>query len=307
MSKFDKGNRGVAELPKTKIWDTKLPAGREDDYIFTPQLDAINPPNKISNGLQLNTSKYGVVSVPVSPHKKEAKEDHFSNFSPHIPRQVAEAMIAKHCAEETFVPDLPAWKSSEELREKTQSSSYGDVPVVNESVAAGGALPDTRHFGSVRQDEVCLMRTQPKGPVPNSTAAKAAAAAGLLLAPDKLLAGRQRIDFKPDQVAAPTKAAVKMKATVASSGYGSSSYVPPKPRDLMRGAQAREKLKNTDSSMYQHKFGHESNLTFKPQLHLTKMAQRLAKAEEAKRAAFGSNSRWHTYSPEAEDPDQVTE
>jgi hypothetical protein len=290
-----------------QIWDTKLPAGKEGEYIFTPQLDAINPANQVSKGIQLNTSKYGIVSVEVSPKKKGGKDDQYSNFSPHVPRNVAEAMVRKHCAEEKFVPELPGWKTSTDLREKTQSTSYGNVPVLEEAVVVGMGLPDTRHFDSVRQDEVYLARSQTKGPVRNSSATAAAAEAGLVLAPDNYLAGRQRIDFQPDEVAAPTKSAFKMKATVASSGYGSGRYVPRKPKDLKRGPQAREALKKSDNSMFTHKFSQEQNMTFKPELHLTATARRLAREEEKKRAAFGSFSRTTNYSPDPEDPDEVTE
>lgn len=289
MSTFAKTSRGIDTIP-VKAWDTKLPNGQEGEYTFVPSL---GPP--AAEGSQAAASSgYGKTFAPTSPAKPlppGAKQDKFSAFSPHIDRATAESLVQKHTAEETFNPDLPKWNTSEELRRKAQSSGYGDAPVSVEDATK-------------RAVEVHLTRpTIPAGPTYPSNEA-AAAQEGLVLAPDGLLAGKPVYNFQPDQVALPTKTGFKLKQTTASSGYGSAAYIPTTKKTKLRGETARKAAEKKNPDQFHSKFKQEKLLTFKPQLHLSKTAKRLARKEEAKRKAFGMLTRHHTYSPEVEPEEQ---
>jgi len=285
MSKFDRTDRGITVL-KAKAWDTKIPAGQEGEYKFVPNM---GPPP--ADGMQGSSSGYGANFTPASPPPRPppgAKADKFSAFSPHIARDTAESLVKKHTAEETFNPDLPKWSTSEELRSKAQSSGYGDAPVSVEDATK-------------RAEEVHLARGSQK-PGPTYPANEAAASQeGLVLAPDGLLAGEPSYNFQPDQVALPTRTGFKLKQTTASSGYGSAAYVPTTAKTKLRGEVAKKAAASKNPDQYQQKYRQEKLLTFKPQLHLSKTARRLAKKEDAKRKAFGHMTRHNTYNPDDEE------
>lgn len=289
MSKFDRTDRGITVI-KAKPWDSQIPSGQESEYVFVPDMGS----TKAEGGLQGHSSGYGPNFTPTSPPPRPppgSKADKFSAFSPHIARDTAESLVKKHTGDETFNPDLPTWGTSVELRKKAQSSGYGGAPV---------SLEDA----TKRAQEVHLTRgSQSVGPTYPANEA-AATQEGLVLAPDGLLAGEPTYNFQPDQVALPTRTGFKLKQTTASSGYGSAAYVPTTAKTKLRGEVAKKAAAKNQEQFHQ-KYRQEKLLTFKPQLHLSKTARRLAKKEEAKRKAFGYTTRHNTYNPDEEEEEVV--
>lgn len=271
---FPRQTRPACEDAPAKYWNTRIPKGKDQEYTFEPKL---NPPSKVSMGITIESTGYPgrrestYESRPnLDDTMRELKETNpralkkYENINPHMNPETAESILAKALKDETFDPDpfIPKFKHQQALKAKAGSSGYGYQPVERKKPVD----PGPRH----------MARHAPKAvDAAPETTVQAASSEGLVLAADLILAGKPEYSFEPDLVAAPLKAAVAMRESVSSSGYGSGAYTPFTPATRLRGKLAAKK----------YGIDREAEATHKPVLYRSKFAKKLARRETAKRMA----------------------
>eukprot|EP00039_Didymoeca_costata_P029996 m.27486 g.27486 ORF g.27486 m.27486 type:complete len:282 (+) comp7898_c0_seq3:95-940(+) len=177
------------------------------------------------------------------------------------PPQPSSRALYETYKECTFRPQLPEGTKGHVLREVVPSSGYGQANVSVKPKPSEDQLKERYTARSGKRD-------------------------------DRLMEGRSKYDFRPDQIKRPLKQSVQLKDSTPSSGYGSSNYHPPK---QMRGEEAKRALQ-------------EKNMirpapSFKPNLHLSKNAQRLARKVEEDRQRRAREAREAYEAFEAQEDD----